>query len=204
MRRESARLTARRDDAVTGDDQRDRVLAKRLADLPRRVRLAQGLRDVAIGACLSGGDLAADFIDATREGIDAVKFERDAVEILHIALQVFVHGLDERLDRRRWCARLTRAGLPRDARLRRLGRGLRQLKVSNRRIVALGPSNTAPPERRLEHAVCRGAARFEGNFRHCSSFASQRASGIRSIPNYNSIAFDSPDSTSARRGVSIE
>jgi len=86
-RGEAAQLAARRDHAVAGDDERERVLAQRLSHVACQPGLAKPGRDLAVGEGRPRRDGAGDLVDPAVEGRHAVHVERDRVEPARLAAQ---------------------------------------------------------------------------------------------------------------------
>src|SRR5215204_6462729 len=130
VRRESAELSARGEDAVAGDDDRERVPPERLADRACAPRIAELRGEFAVGARLTRRDRSRELEHAPVELQHVVHVERDVVEAHALAAQQGRHAVDRTVRvraRRGLASTRVLAPQPRDrrvvARLRKLHAG---------------------------------------------------------------------------------
>src|SRR5579862_998070 len=98
----AAHLAARGQDPVTRNDDRKRVLRKRLRHLARQSAIAEPRGNFAVRERLAWSNATRDVVDTAVEVRHAVEIERHEVQLFHLTLQQGHDVSDDRLYIGRW------------------------------------------------------------------------------------------------------
>lgn len=133
------------------------IPAQSASDRPRSPWLPHSFCKLSIGNSLPSGDFAGSLANLLQERACSLQVHRDVTKVLQLAPQMLAHSVDD-LGNLRWgTARASRTGGARNPRFRQLRRSFRKLEqshgITGAVITALGPSDPAPAERRVEEAI---------------------------------------------------